>query len=218
MRHTKIASLEETEHQLAVYAQVASNFKPKGIQREPDGYSYEWVVGTHNRRWEDVWVLARAAFWSGVEKKLINRIDYVDYVMSLVEDAGLVLDKIHNALRPILIDPLTPVRLCHGDCTFANVIGGTFIDPGHDRGLPCRELDESKMMQSLDGFDEIFREWEPEASVIFPARRVHFALLLSHYVRMLRHVNQKGQEYAYKRIGDIANTSDLYPRYMWMHL
>ena len=108
-------------------------------------------------------------------------------------------------------DELTPVSMIHGDATFSNVIirhgddRPFLIDNGHHRGLCVQELDEAKMMQSYDGFEEVYKGIvRPKDELPFTPRRVHWLLLASHYVRLLRHVQRReALQFARKRIDEI---------------
>lgn len=174
--------------------------------------SYDFIEGTHPRNWQYLHEVAAQVIW-GVHPPMcdtleIDRTRYCAYMYNCA--AALKMRPPERAIHRIMTEPLTPVLKCHGDLTFANVIltregNYVFIDPGDDRGLPCRELDESKIMQSLDGFDVIYRNWEdPSGYPRFPARRVHWALLVTHYYRLLRHVSfEPALAFARDRINDI---------------
>lgn len=85
---------------------------------------------------------------------------------------------------------LTPVAYCHGDMTLENCIdtggdGIVFIDPGYPRGLNCREIDQAKLLQSLRGWHEL--KGYPKPISIYNWRPIHFALYVTHLIRLLCH-------------------------------
>ena len=81
--------------------------------------------------------------------------------------------------------------LPHGDLTRENMVwnGRLFlIDPGELRGLPCRELDEAKMLQSTLTQWEYLKGHEPwKHDIPFKLTRVNLALLASHWIRLSKH-------------------------------
>lgn len=212
MRYLKKEPKDVVDFQLAAYEQM-HGYQPTNIVRAHDeAYEYDWVEGMHCRQWKAVWDATKVACWDGDTQPIerYNREAYTHYVLCASIDTHVSASHITAATSIILRAPLTPVRMCHGDLTFANVIlhphcGVILIDPGCDRGLTCREMDESKLLQSLDGFDEAYRGWTPtpaQSACFWPAP-IHWALLLTHYVRMLRHVNEVGQAFARRRIKEI---------------
>lgn len=132
------------------------------------------------------------------EKLPIDRDAYIKYVLKRCDECSIeFIDMPSNSI-------LTPVAFCHGDMTLDNAVmhpdrGIVFIDPGDPRGLPCRELDEAKLMQCADGWCD--RDIQP--ALPFRPRRIHYWLLWSHYVRMLRHQAGHRLTFAHKRIGDL---------------
>ncbi len=207
MLYQKVATPEVIAHQLKAYNLMRSNqpSKIKGIDETT--LEYQWVEGKHPTHWQPVWDAAKLAMWDTGISTVTNdkRFMYCRYVNDVAEKYRVPSEQTVRAFVCIIQSHLTPVRMTHGDLTFANVIetglGMTFIDPGNDRGLCCREIDEAKILQSMDGFDCAYRNWEPPRwQPAFPSRRVHIALLITHYIRMLRHVNPTGCEFARQRI------------------
>lgn len=191
--------LDPDMHAFTWYHQL-DRCKPNNIAWAEGVLSYDFVEGVHPNKWTRVWEEADFALWSGEPKLEVNRDEYIDYCKSRCS-----LD-LSNTYWTIYKHYLTKVRVCHGDFTFANIIkthlGHVFIDPGHARGLPCRELDEAKMLQSLDGFDEVYRQWAPHHLYPkFPTRPIHWALLATHYARLMHHVkHQPSLDFASQRI------------------
>lgn len=153
--------------------------------------AYNFVVGQTPRSWRTVWHLAESALWGRPDDprvRPISRATYVGYVVDRALQSGIGDSRTHNVIKQVLNIDLTPVVECHGDMTMQNVIGDVFIDPGQDRGLPCRELDEAKLLQSCEGFCELYRgtRTPDDAHLMRPGRSVH-VLLLTHYIRLLRH-------------------------------
>lgn len=176
---------------------------PSNIKVHIDCYSYDFVEGKHPTDWRKVMRQAELLWgWQGCTPLEIDVGAYIRYCEERwVPEA---------CLREIRKAKLTPVAMCHGDMTFANAIETRdgdiiFIDPGEHRGLPCRELDEAKILQSLDGFDVVYRGWaQPMAYPKFPTRRIHWALLATHYARLLRHVkHEPSLAFARQRIEEI---------------
>lgn len=165
-----------------------------------------------------------------VSARPYDKLTYLDHLSEVVGSLGLVKDVFSwffNRMREITF---TPVASCHGDLTLENVVcrrkvaentgiemlDFVFIDPGHPRGLPCREMDEAKIMQSLEEhsnrnvangtFEPIQRgtfDWYNEKLASLP----HRVLLASHYLRLLRHAKKHPQwrvEHARKRLEELT--------------
>ncbi len=100
-----------------------------------------------------------------------------------------------KALAALPSSEFHPVNLVHGDATLCNFVVGvngrsTAIDPGQHRGLCCREIDEAKLLQTACGWDHIRHNQSPPLDMIghyVDTRRVHQLLLITHFVRLLRH-------------------------------
>lgn len=113
---------------------------------------------------------------------------------------------------------LTPVRQVHGDASQSNFVHTygdnprvVMIDPGHHRGLCVKELDEAKLLQSLLGFEYVYRHFHMPHYVLLPfeVTRCHIALLVTHLLRLLRHVGKncaKSTHFAKQLISRIRHT------------
>ena len=180
---------------LRFYGACPPEHKPRGVRAVSSTlWCYKYVRGAHNTSWQHIRSMMQHIYKPApITREQRER--YFAYVHSLWPC---------SVLEPILTDELTGCEVIHGDLTFSNVIGHVFIDPGHDRGLPCRELDEAKLMQSIDGWEHVYRGWPQVKYDSFPARRIHWVLLLTHYIRMLRHVGEIGQDFARRRIDAIT--------------
>lgn len=181
------------------YNEVDPRHCPSVCVRVGKYVSYEFVVGDMPRDLVAVLQAAENAMWFGETTPISpsGRVFYSDYATKKATFVGIP----HDACRAIfdeLIDAeLTPVRVCHGDMTAENVIVEAstgivkFIDPGNARGLPCREIDEAKLMQSMDGWERakgLDPKWDLNACLqYFQPKRVHWILLASHYARLLMH-------------------------------
>lgn len=193
-------------HQKEWHRRAALRGHPKGLwpmELHADGYSYEWVDGREAHP-EDLPVLltyCAKELWGGYGVMPIDSTDYLAYVNVIALKVGVGF-----AMAQLARDwpdcRFTPVSNCHGDLTLENVVVPVerydtpfvFIDPGYPRGLPCRELDEAKLMQSLEealrcgplvGFiqDDDPLVWLEEKLESI----THRTLLLTHYIRLLRH-------------------------------
>lgn len=90
----------------------------------------------------------------------------------------------------------TWVNRVHGDLTRENVLGDVFIDPGRAWGLVCRELDESKMMQSYFGWETAKYGWKRmEGELPFEITDTHRILYMSHLCRLLKHPRHPRQAF-----------------------
>jgi hypothetical protein len=161
---------------------------PEGLRpRIIDAHSYEFAPGIMPRDVERVWRAAQHNIWAATSQRLdINRTAYVHYCQSKMH----VPQWVGNA---IIEDLLTPVTHCHGDMTLSNAVQLSdgeiiFIDPGDPRGLPCRELDEAKLMQSTNGWEEVRWGADPTRGVLpFVIKPIHMVLLYTHLGRLLCH-------------------------------
>jgi hypothetical protein len=192
---------EERDRHYRWYMSVPSRVRPEQVYPQGDyNLIYSFIDGQHPIHWSPVWRAASFYLWGDLADAADRvtgeqRINYVNYCCG-VEAQLFNRVKLRRAYDVIYESHLTPVKICHGDLTFANCIhteqGIVFIDPGCARGLPCREIDEAKLMQSLDGFDELYRNHQPPSlATPFPARPVHKALLATHYLRLLRHIKKE---------------------------
>lgn len=176
----------------------------------PNEYSYDMLLG-ESPSISDVWLTLRQYVWSRGAYLGIARVEYVNYCNEAAKDLP------HPTLRTIfdelLTAKLTSVSRCHGDATVSNAIREhdsrriVLLDPGHARGLPCRELDESKLMQSMDGwgyarYGKKSCGGEPHP---WKMKRIHYVLLLTHYVRLLKHNHPRNAlTFARKRIDELV--------------
>src|SRR6266478_5059826 len=148
-----VKTCQDANAQVKWFDSVRDGYKPKDIVSQlPNQYSYKFVIGHAPRDPMAVWLDAGYAIWDGVETLPMDRRAYIDYVESIEP---------HDCFDLIDTKRLTPVHNCHGDLTLYNCIEQPhdskiiFLDPGNCRGLPCKELDEAKILQSCDGFDTV---------------------------------------------------------------
>lgn len=121
-----------------------------------------------------------------------------------------------KALAAMPSSTFTPVNMIHGDPTFSNIIikyttgKAELIDPGHHRGLCCKELDEAKVLQSYDGFERVCRRIQRPDDLDIPdciSQPVHWVMLITHYVRLLRHIKcERSLAFARMRITALARS------------
>lgn len=200
-------STQECLTQRKFYSAVDARWRPKNVQVIVLGRTifYDDVVSPGTPLWQDVVAAAVSGLWGGPDDTTLP-IDvrvYCDYVHDRAREVDVDVDRVLCRLRECDYD-LTPVRVCHGDMTLENCLwtgdGVVFIDPGDPRSLPCRELDEAKILQSLDGWEDCFQHTHE-----MPTRPVHWALLVTHYVRLLRHDHPESRlEHARRRIREIT--------------
>lgn len=249
----KRCQLDERDYQLEWFSKLKDH-SPRGLVKHFDGYSYEHVQGECPVRPERVPQLIQFCqryLWSTMTTSLVSPPAYVEYCMKVARQLRLTSVALFLERRMLNIGLLiTPCR-CHGDMTLENVVmtneweafagkltdfpqrkkiesGCSFIliDPGHDRGLPCRELDEAKIMQSLEElikirssqedysyprlgflqgyFGEEIWKWYKEKS----QSPVHQFLLATHYLRLLRHADKHPSwriEHAERRLKELTN-------------
>lgn len=211
MKIVKKVTLEEATR----YKELPSICRPKGLVYDHVGtLSYNYVHGAPATSFQQVHNAADEFLWRGPDYFLeMNRLSYMDYVQQkAAEIFDMALNKyISKALQFIATDELTGVSNYHGDLTLPNVIVGadssvTFIDPGFHRGLPCKELDEAKLLQSAEGFCSLYRGTPPGIdSHVLPRTRIHIVLLMTHYIRLLHHVrHREARSFAFRRVNNIA--------------
>lgn len=158
-----------------------------------------------------IWESELAESFADLESKRVDLSAYCRRVFENWQRWPLVVaDAVKLTLAALHRETLTPVWMVHGDATFSNVMvehstgASRCFDPGYHRGLCVKEIDESKVLQSYDGFDELYRglatpklDWEP--------RPVHWLLLVTHYARLLRHVQcKKSITFAQMRIVELS--------------
>lgn len=185
------------------YNNTPPHTRPPGLTFRREELSYDMIVAPPTTDYRPV-IKMMEPVWEPQgcrDHQFINVELYIQYVALRSPD-----NRVGAAMLKLKRADLTPVHTCHGDLTLQNVVGNYIIDPGDPRGLPCREIDEAKIMQSLDGYDVIKYGYPPPFPCVFEgARKVHYVLLLSHYVRMLRH--QKGHvlAFAQRRITELCD-------------
>jgi hypothetical protein len=200
-KHTE-PTREDIERQLSFFANVPATMQPKGIRRMGDcAYEYEFIQGgapTEQKQIDRLYMLAERVLWNTGGQILANidKWQYGNYVLEKALQLELHRDQIDTvvlALRLIVDSPLRRARMCHGDFTMENVIFSdddpVLIDPGHPRGVPCKELDEAKMLQSLlckwdimNGSTAAYWLKPP-----FEPQPIHMAFLITHWIRLLNH-------------------------------
>lgn len=164
--------------------------------------------------WRNVWATARTVLWAANSDQLPCQIgEYIQYCSRRLNCLKSSERKwAEMAILELVKHRLTPVAKVHGDLTLENCfeVNGCqilFIDPGHTRGLNCKEIDEAKILQSLDGWSwhRHQRILEPDALSTFSPRRVHWCLLVTHYLRILRHEHPAlALDFAHRRINEIT--------------
>lgn len=205
LRITKPATQWEYEQLMRIHWY----FRPRQVEFDVDVIMYDYVDGVPATNVMAVWHAANAGLWEyGSEREPMEVNGYINYVLN--RTPVRYVSKVTSYLTDNLKD-LTPVAICHGDMTMYNAIQSgdniVFIDPSPCHGLPCREMDESKMMQSLDGFGTLFRGLpNVDAWPRFRYKPAHFALLLTHYIRMLPHVTDDANAFALQRIEELLCT------------
>jgi hypothetical protein len=160
---------------------------PSGLQYHySDEFSYDMAIGQHPTPTQ-LYDGLNMHVWPMGELLLFDRYAYITYCQTKGPLPSWVIREIETA-------ELTPVGNCHGDATCKNAIWDVhqdrlvLFDPGNARGLPCREIDEAKILQSMDGFDEYWLDHPPiPYQRPFKIRRIHLALLYTHYLRILAH-------------------------------
>jgi len=207
-------------------SQLPLELQPKFMDYEDGRLTYDFIQGYHPTQYgKALDLLYRAWQQYGPGDYLpIDKHAYVSYCISLIDRteylSGNIKERLSILIAALNTMPLSPVRWCHGDATFHNMImtgheSGKLIDPGDCRGLPCRELDEAKMLTSYEGFDVVtYGAPQPE---VFPRpsiRPVHLVLLASHYLRLLHH-NWPGHvlKFAIDRINEICTNA-----HYWVNL
>lgn len=227
-----------TVHQMNWYDEHHSSISPANVTICSDGFRYDYVEGECPVRPDRVPELIRfceKSLWYTDSPGPLDRSAYLRYLATV---AAKLDEREHQfmgryyRLREFFVKihdvQLTPVASVHGDLTLENVVYTgqnmllnipprfVFIDPGYDRGLPCRELDEAKIMQSLDEMTNTSVWVAPHTGTVqsyewlqeklkSPAHRL---LLASHYLRLLRHAAKHPAwrvEHARKRLEELTH-------------
>jgi hypothetical protein len=178
-------------------------------------YQYDLIIGDQPTP-DELWTTLCRHVWEDkrFSEMTIDRKEYHLYCVNKVHELGFKNRQVMRALDLITAgSELTPVRRCHGDPMICNAkktrVGQIILlDPGHHRGLPCREIDEAKIMMSIDGWDQV-RYGDPPSPWCskIEVRKIHLVLLMTHYIRLLLHPHiQPAHRFARRRIGEIART------------
>ena len=187
---------------------------PPNLVIEKRHLSYDFIEGITPFEWKVVWDWSEEYIWHlSPHVPLGDGFDverYASYMLSVLCYTEIKID-IDKLLKIIEEADYTPVWKCHGDLTLKNCVQTVtgeiiYLDPGNARGLPCREQDESKILQSLDGFDCVYRgHMLPAGWPRMEVRKIHWALLVCHYLRLLRHVtHEPSLQFARHRIKTIS--------------
>ncbi len=197
LRMSKPSTLEEFERSSSIKAP----WRLSDLRFDNDTLSWKYFDGVPATNFREAHRTVMNACWDGP-----GHADY--YALEYLQHLDEVCQK--QDIKPVALalDNLTPVRFCHGDCTLYNILVGKkgvkIFDPGNTYGLNCRELDESKMLQSWDGFGTLMRDLPPIVGPVpFTVTRTHYELLLSHYIRMLPHVDNRCQSFAKRRVFEL---------------
>lgn len=195
----------DAEWQYLTMIQWPEEVRPKNLTYENGVLSYDFIDAPLCNDWRQARDLAYNCLWQGYDigVSYVERQAYCDYVFDKTPPSYRAQFKYVSDLimTSVLMQPMNTV---HGDLTLYNIIGKTFIDPAPPR-LHCIEIDESKILQSLDGFGVVYRNQpQPMAYPKMPTRPVHWALLVTHYIRLLHHVTHaESLRFAYQRIGEL---------------
>lgn len=194
--------------------------RPRRMSYEQTVIKYDMVLGRQPKI-KEVVVAAQAYLWGthfldleGIQGPA--RAKYIAYLQERTRQTTDFFDDLwRHKLSALWIELhkvlLTPVRECHGDLTIANCVFDRdfnrviFLDPGHVRGLKCREMDTSKLYMSADGWDEMcgFNHVDPD---IQAPTKAELILLASHYLRALFHSHPKRAiEFAVMRLMEITS-------------
>lgn len=185
-RMDKRCSFEERDFQLRWFSSLDCGCVPSGLRPSDHGYSYDFVEGAcpvDPSRIDALLQFCASELWyAGTGPLLVMKPrDYFGYVADVACTVGIdrrCMDWVFSHSKKCWF---TPVRACHGDLTLENVVdvgtGFVFIDPGRDRGLPCKELDEAKTVQWMEEID----------AAPLPLTLERCVLLVTHYMRLLRH-------------------------------
>lgn len=152
---------------------------------------YDYVQGYHPTKVGPMVYAALERLWGPAVKCKVDT--YLDYMKTRMPAAD------HELVSSYIVpDKLNGVQAVVGDCTFENIVINDgkvyFIDPGHARGLHCRELDIAKTIQSLRGWEHLKR---PK---VFPMRKpitfenyssASLAIYITHLYRLLKHAHPK---------------------------
>lgn len=229
----KVCSWEDSLHQVRWMTGLSlstgnPNLIPRNLKPEKFGYSYDFIEGecpVNPSRVPALIEFCERNLWRQILASEWIPMDVPKYACYIMEVAkGLDLCDVGFKIASMLsCCTFSPVVACHGDLTLENVVwvpgwlpkdfypgSFVFIDPGYDRGLPCRELDEAKIVQSMeeyqirgniirgDALDWLISRWDSSS---------HNVLLASHYLRLIRHEKKHPQwrvSHARKRLMELV--------------
>lgn len=222
-KHIKKANKSILDLQEHVYAQMHPNYRPGALKRvDEDTLEYNFIQGEECFDIAQILEAAYSGIWNHNSRrtKICNTSEYINYMHGLLayhyselETLGCNPGAAFEIFERLSNCTLTPVFTTHGDMTLQNTIreAGSkyirFIDPADDHLLRCRELDESKLLQSIDGWEIIARGWFRTIKNVKLINRseANLILLLSHYIRMLRYQKGNCKMFAYKRIFELID-------------
>lgn len=182
---------------------VFPDVSPKSHTAHRDGIVYEWVEGVcpcPQNKIQELLSFCHKLLWSSdtyrqeyphhIKRYLLHCLDVAVQVKQLP-----VYEWVHDKLYT---SHPTFTYYCHGDLTLENVVycnnSFVFIDPGRHWGLCCQEIDETKVMQSIEEVHltrpvsmsletlDLYYRWRESP--------LHMALLATHYLRMLRYTDK----------------------------
>ena len=192
------------------YRKVPAAYKPTHIlERSSTSYSYDmapgiplWLARNNSKLIERARRTAVDVLW----KKPAGQLSatrcamYREHLFSTVSHEIYTRELQEMVAREVVPERLTLAAMCHGDFTLENILWDSesdaliFIDPADDHNLKCRELDESKLMQST------LTDWETLAHKTgewsFPDDALQYspallALCATHWMRLYRHQKQR---------------------------
>lgn len=203
------------------YDHVVRPHKPLGLAFitsgcDEDWLEYELAQGRYPSTCEDVEQVLEDldwAVWSSGEELKIDADQYIRHCEQLViKQRQFVWHECRRVIEKRAVQA-TRVAHWHGDMTLANCVitqedKTVFFDPAEHRGMPCRELDEAKIMQSLSGYDVL--DWGAsrlQHYFYFDWTPLHYALLGSHLLRLMPHQRARGRadlaEWAESRLRNV---------------
>lgn len=197
------------------YALAWHQARGSNVRIDGNCLEYDWIDGRPPRSYDE-YVRELMGVWATpvpdhlrevLRPRCVDHDEYADRVRW--HPVG------HAAAKALRDEQLTPTDMVHGDPTFSNVIvsyggGATLIDPGNHRGLCVAELDEAKVLQSYDGFEEVYRGITSSGMRSFRPTtikhtRAHGLFQITHYVRLLKHVKcQESLRFAEQRIRELS--------------
>lgn len=212
----KHCTRKENEAHRRFFSEVPVDMRPRNFSVVDDGvfaYSYmhdmrhptteEEFQRVIKRMESDVWVPTNRHLHPPTVRA------YGEYIIERARSLRLgasVLGDLNTIFRDDLPERDIPsVEMVHGDFTRENILVNDtevrLIDPGDPRGMYCREMDISKLMQSL------VTDWEHLKKRGLQAIRfsvsnitrdgfssLEYVLLLSHWIRLASHSERHSEE------------------------